>query len=378
VPLDAEGLTTTWFVDSSTPIPPDEQIGSAVAPFETIAQAAAASNAAGGGVIKITPNAYPAEAIVLSGAPTTVSALSLPGGNGIDLSAVTFTSDSDLAFENLTGLGAVTTDGNARFVLTTVGGAIECTDLTATESSLRGGATTSGNATLLYTNVETALEVNGALVATGTPTIHSLPADTTVGGSTTLFGYVTAGLSVQDLDARFCTITGTSVFSEADFRECLLPNGTFGNGGESIQVSMDLATYSEFVDNAIAVDGTLILTRNDLPPNHENLSVNGSAPISFTLLPAPHPAGTYLWNLYFVKKVAGTGGNLAAVLNYTDTSGAAALTRPNASLISTGHFNLSPFPIYSTGSSPITVDITFPGITGTPDIDIYNSLVQVG
>jgi hypothetical protein len=114
-------------------------------------------------------------------------------------------------------------------------------------------------------------------------------------------------------------------------------------------------------------------------PASQNLNVDGLTPIQFTILAANHPAGMYNWSLYLVKRVAASAGNLQAQLFYRDTSGAAILLRPNAALTGTGHFNLAPFPIWSTGVDPLVVDLTFPGVAGgTLQMDIYNSVFKVG
>lgn len=113
----------------------------------------------------------------------------------------------------------------------------------------------------------------------------------------------------------------------------------------------------------------------------ENLSVDGLTSIHFTILPAGHDAGMYLWSLYFVKRQIAAAGNLSAILNYQDTLGPnQQLIRANASLTgTTGHFNLSPFPIFSTGEQDLVIDMTFPGISGGPLIaDIYNSVLLIG
>lgn len=112
-----------------------------------------------------------------------------------------------------------------------------------------------------------------------------------------------------------------------------------------------------------------------------SLNVDGLTTISFTILPANHSPGMFLWSLYFVKRQIAAAGNLVAVLNYADTLGPnQQLTRANASLTgTTGHFNLSPFPIWSVGTQALTIDMSFPGISGGPLIaDLYNSILKVG
>lgn len=113
----------------------------------------------------------------------------------------------------------------------------------------------------------------------------------------------------------------------------------------------------------------------------ESLGLNGLSTVSIPMVAAGHDAGMYLWCMYLVKRQIGSAGNLNAILNYQDTLGPnQQLARAAASMTgTTGHFNLSPFPIWSTGQQALTIDLTFSGVTGGPLIvDIYNSIVLVG
>jgi hypothetical protein len=189
--------------------------------------------------------------------------------------------------------------------------------------------------------------------------------------STTAADYATQRDAAVAFAALVDSLITAGTFSAADgqllqglVQQCVSGKGSI-NATSAVALAL-IAAFNELRPALVATSGADSVLNND-----------GSAPLSRTILPAGHAAGTYLWTLYFQKTTASNAGNLVAQMNYTDEGGAAVLLRPNASLVSAGHFNLAPFPIYSTGVNAITVDMTFPGIGTAPVMNLYNVLTPL-
>lgn len=104
------------------------------------------------------------------------------------------------------------------------------------------------------------------------------------------------------------------------------------------------------------------------------IGVNGSAPVLLELQPTPHDAGLYTLQLAGLRRVSGSAGAYAATISYSSplsgpvqrVVGADGLTGPN------NQPYLSPsFVFFSTGLTPIVLQIDFFGAAGPLALDFY-------
>jgi hypothetical protein len=108
------------------------------------------------------------------------------------------------------------------------------------------------------------------------------------------------------------------------------------------------------------------------------LGIDGSAPLGFVLLAAPHPAGMYQWN-NVVEVLTLAGAIMDATLSYNDQHGAPQAFVYTQGLGSVGIFSPPPYSFYSDGSADIRVDAAFGGAVGPPLLlDYITSVAQTG